>query len=73
MTPSQAARIIGCSVSQVRHLIRTGKIKAKIVRAPGLGGSYKVSPQEVRRYKALKLGGFPRGTKRLGPRGKKVT
>ena len=67
MTPNQAATIIGCNGSQVRNLIRAGKIKAERVLYVGNqhGYYYSISPREARRYRDLKqTRGWPRGKSR---------
>lgn len=67
MTPRQAADEIGCTVGQVRTLIRSGKIEAIQVPTPGWGPGYyySIPVREVRRYRDAKQAkGFPRGQKR---------
>lgn len=55
MSPSQAAKLIGCDASHVRRLIRNGKLQAR----------YEISKEEVERYKSLEQSvGYPRGRKR---------
>lgn len=64
MTPAQAAKVIGCDVSNVRYLIRTGKLKAELVKTP-VGSFYNVNAQSVRRYRDKpQAGGWTRGQKR---------
>jgi excisionase family DNA binding protein len=69
MTVAQAAEIIGCSVRHVRTMICRGRIGAS-----SDGRRYFVSSGEVRRFLREHPSGrgFPRGAKRIGPRGKKV-
>ena len=65
MTPKQAAAVIGCSPSQVRALIRTGKIKATKHLTPGSttpGYYYTVTRREAERYRDTpQKQGWPRG------------
>ena len=64
MIPAQASRIIGCSPTQVRVLIRKKKIKAVHREMPG-GYYYDVSLSEARRYRDTEqTGGWPRGQSR---------
>ncbi len=63
MTPAQAAKVIGCNASQVRTLIRKGKLKARRVTMPG-GYYYELQLQDVRRYAKTKTSGWPRGQSR---------
>lgn len=65
MTPTQAAKIIGCTPGQVRTLVRAGKIGATKTKQPG-GYYYEITPQEVKRYSKIVNGGWPRGKKRKG-------
>ena len=61
MTVKQAAKVIGCSPSQVGHLIRIGKIKAERYEMPG-GFYYDVPRKEAERYRDTEQkGGWPRG------------
>lgn len=72
MTPRQAAAVIGCTANQVRHLIRSGRIKARRIESETFGFSYEVSPGEAERYRDSEQSkGFPRGAKRNGLRGTK--
>lgn len=67
MTASQAAKVIGCTVGQVRTLIRQGTLKAKRVQSPYVpkGHYYNITPKEVERYRDKpQLCGFPRGQSR---------
>ena len=68
MTPTQAAKIIGCSPQQVRTLCRKGVIKASRIRIPWSGGHYyDITEKEARRYRDEPINqGFPRGKKRKG-------
>lgn len=63
MTPQQAASLIGCDVSQVRNLIRHGKIKAQRKQVPG-GFYYDITRQQAIKYANTKTGGWPRGQSR---------
>ncbi len=64
MTPTEAAKIIGCTPQQVRTLIRTKKIKAKRIKYPG-GYYYQIERREAIRYRDIpQTSGFPRGQKR---------
>ena len=61
MTPNQAAKVIGCSGSQVRYLIRQGKVKATTWESPG-GFYYDVSQKEAEHYRDTEQSrGWPRG------------
>ena len=74
MTPIEAAKIIGCSPSHCRELLRTGKIPCKII-VVGDKRFYDVTKADAMRFKrAPKTDqrGFPRGAKR-NRKGKKVT
>lgn len=53
MTPTQAAKEIGCTPQYVRDLIRAGKIIAKKVESeyPFGGYHYWITPKEVQRIK----------------------
>jgi len=64
MTTSQAAKAIGCSVGQVRTLVRAHKIHARKVQTPHGTYYYEIEPREVRRYACTKPGGWPRGVAR---------
>jgi hypothetical protein len=67
MTPKQAAALIGCDVSYVRHLCREGKIKArKRKRIDGTAGyTYSITQAEVERVRDTVSGkGWERGKKR---------
>jgi len=69
MTPSEAARVIGCTPGQVRHLIRIGTLRASRVRRPG-GYCYDLHRPAVVRYRDRpQTHGFPRGAKRESERG----
>ena len=64
MTPLQAAKLIGCSVSQVRTLCSTGTLKARKRSIPG-GFYYDVDRQSAEAYRdAPQKQGYPRGQKR---------
>jgi excisionase family DNA binding protein len=61
MTAKEAAKVIGCSSQQVRHLIKVGKIRAEKYEIPG-GFYYDISQKEVERYRDIEQrGGWPRG------------
>ncbi len=69
LSPSQAARIIGCHVNQVRELIRTGILPARQIptRSNRHGYRYLLRTSDVRDYADTpQAGGFPRGQKRRG-------
>lgn len=53
MTPTQAAKEIGCTPQYVRDLIRAGKIKAKKIESeyPFGGFHYEIDTREVKRIK----------------------
>lgn len=61
MTPTQAAKEIGCSPQYLRDLIRTGKVKAKKVfdehftnrQTGAVGFYYWITDKEVARIKAM--------------------
>lgn len=66
--PSEAARIIGCSVQNVRIMIVNGTMKA--VKKPDPfkkeGHIYEIELQEINRIKnVVQTVGFPRGQKRV--------
>lgn len=67
MTPRKAAEIIGCSIGQVRTLVRNGRLRAVRVPCKNNQHGYRVSinAASVRRYadKPQALG-FPRGAQR---------
>ena len=73
MTPKEAAKEIGCSLSTIKSWIRSGKATAYTYILPGSDRwVYDISIQEVHRLKKLKQTvGFPRGKLRTGERGKK--
>jgi excisionase family DNA binding protein len=63
MLVREAAKSIGCNVSHVRRLIRTGKLQATKVKGPI--PYYVIDYKEVRKYKARpQKGGWPRGVSR---------
>lgn len=69
MTTVEAAKLIGCSVSQVKHLIRIGRIQASKVDTSmvACGYTYDVLAGSAERYRdtpKTELRGFPRGHKR---------
>ena len=67
VTPTQAARMIGCSPQQVCTLIRTGKLIAikEETDCNQHGFRYFLSIQSVKAYaKKPQTKGFPRGKKR---------
>jgi excisionase family DNA binding protein len=60
VTVQQAAKVIGCSPRQVRHLAQNGRIKAKKIKT--LGGYYwDLNPKSVLDYAGTIFGGWPRG------------
>lgn len=70
MNPKKAAEHIGCSVQQVRTMIRTGKLKAKkiVTEHNQHGYEYQISAAEADRVKNNPPArGWQRGRKR-GPR-----
>lgn len=63
---SAAAATIGCSSSHVRHLIRTGKIRANLVKF-GRMSCYDVNESDVIRIRDTpQVKGYPRGRRRTG-------
>ncbi len=61
MTPTQAAKLIGCSPQQVRTLIRTGRLKATHLPSH-YRCKYAISKAEAKRYRdAPQKQGWPRG------------
>ena len=72
MKPSQAAKVIGCSASHTRWLIREGRLKARRVPVRDNEGNVYSFTYVIRLADARKarshyrpsLGGFPRGHKR---------
>jgi hypothetical protein len=67
MSPSEAAKKIGCSTHQVRWLIRNNKLKAKRVKTKHnqWGYEYEIDPHDVTEVKNNKPPqGRPRGTPR---------
>lgn len=65
LTVSQAADVIGCSVSQVKWLIAQGRLKAKKVEMPGRRWYYLIPYAEACRERDN-----PRKSRRGYPRGK---
>jgi hypothetical protein len=66
MTPTQAAKIIGCNVSTVRQMIRDKRLVATSRKIPG-GWYYEITQAEAERVRDLpktEHRGFPRGGKR---------
>ena len=70
MSPKEAAEIIGCSPQHVRHLARTGKIKAKVLpvhRSGFISFEYNILRSAALAYRDRPThGGYPRGNKRKG-------
>ena len=65
MTPKEASEIIGCSPQQVRTLIRSGKLRATKIKAPGGRHSYDLSKRVVNKYRDQPQScGYPRGKRR---------
>ena len=60
VSPSEAARLLGCTVPHVRLLCRKGKIKAKPIEFDG-EKRYRIPLSEIERYQKLN---FSRGQKR---------
>lgn len=54
MTPTQAAKVIGCSPTYLRDLIRAGKVAARKVQDKYSPSAfhYQITPKEVARIKA---------------------
>lgn len=70
MTPSEAAKVIGCSPQQVRTLIRVGLVSARKVKTKNnqFGYRYEISLEEAERYRDKPQGrGYPRGVPRPNP------
>lgn len=64
MKPSEAARIIGCSVYQVRALCRKGIIPSAKVPIDG-GYRYEITEKAAKEYaKTPQAGGWKRGQPR---------
>jgi len=85
MLPSEAAKIIGCTVAYCRALIRVGKLKATSKTFQGQK-YYDITKREAERFRdapVADLRGWPRGVSRpkyvpepvpkLKPRKKRVT
>ena len=70
MTPSKAAKVIGCSPQQVRTLIRTGVLRAtktlSFIDSRGQEHyTYVCNKRDVKRYASKPQGkGYPRGRSR---------
>ncbi len=67
MTPRKAAAIIGCSIGQVRTLVRKGRLRATRVPCETNQHGYRISVDaaSVRRYaEQPQAKGFPRGATR---------
>jgi hypothetical protein len=66
MTPTEAAKLIGCTPQQVRTQIRRGVICARRVALAGTSRyCWDIHPQEVARYRDKPQPcGFPRGQSR---------
>jgi len=64
MTPRQAAKVIGCTATNVRTLINRGRLSA--VQVPcAYGFTWDLDPKDVTRYARKPQGrGYPRGRKR---------
>jgi hypothetical protein len=70
MRPSEAAAVIGCTVHQVRALIRNGTLRAKLVPTQDNqhGYTYNVNANDVQHYAATPAQcGAPRGSHRSNP------
>lgn len=63
MTPKEAAEYIGCSVFQVRWLIRNEKLPATKLKSKNnqWGYEYKIHKLEAKRIRDNKKMGAPRG------------
>ena len=71
MNVRKAAEVIGCTESNVHHLLQKGILKGerKLFGTVENGGSVKwnVDARSARQYaKTTRKGGFPRGRKRTG-------
>ena len=65
MTPKEAAHVIGCSPSHVRHLIRVREIEAIKYHDPMGNTAYFISVKEAKRYRDTEQpSGWPRGQSR---------
>ena len=74
LTTRQVAEILGCSMRHVQHLIQHGQLPAKPNTLPWGAVVYSVKPTDAAAYNRSVQGhgGFPRGAKRRGQRGKLV-
>ncbi len=62
----EAAKLIGCSPSQVRVLLRSGKIKGQ-KWSTEIGEYWTVNKHSTEQYRDTQQhGGYPRGRKRKG-------
>lgn len=67
MTPTQAAKVIGCHPRYVRTLIHSGQIKAKRVRDGKDRWHWEITQKEAERFRDTPqqaLRGWPRGKSR---------
>jgi hypothetical protein len=65
MTPSEAAKVIGCNPRYVRTLIQQDKLSAQLIWKTDLSCEYDIKLSEVRRYAKTKQSrGWPRGKPR---------
>lgn len=66
LTCKQAAEVIGVTVSQVRHLCRTGKLRSRIKKNGIFGGSYEITMKDAAAYRDAprNKGGWKKGRKR---------
>lgn len=67
LSTKEAAKLIGCSVNQVRHLVRKGKLKAKRVSSKRNPAGYdlQISQLSAKAYsKRIYARGWPRGVRR---------
>jgi len=62
----EAAKVIGCSISNVRYLCRTNKMRSKLHTRPDKTNYYTILDSEVTRYRDIQSskGGWPRGKPR---------
>ena len=74
LTTRQVADVLGCSIRHVQHLIQHDRLPAKPNVLPWGAIVYSVKPTDVAAYNCSVQGhgGFPRGAKRRGRRGKLV-
>lgn len=67
MTPKKAAEVIGCSISQIKYLIKTKQLKARKVKTETNrhGYCWDIHHSSVNKYaKSQQSKGWPRGKER---------